>query len=150
MGFLSSKAGERTQAVQRLANEARTQVLLEAPHRIEALANALVALGDRPITLGRELTKQFEDVVTLPANAFTEWLEADAQRKRGEFVLVIHAREEKANATGDTPRILQLLLGEMPLKTAVKLAADITGEARNDVYAMALALKKQSDAPTTD
>jgi hypothetical protein len=38
----------------------------------------------------------------------------------------------------------------MPLKTAVKLAADITGEARNDVYAMALAMKKQSDAPTTD
>ncbi len=150
VGFLPSKAGERTQAIQGLANEARTQVLLEAPHRIEALANALAALGDRPISLGRELTKQFEDVVTLPANAFTEWLQADAQRKRGEFVLVIHARAETSSATGDTPRILQLLLAELPLKTAVKLAADITGQARNDVYAMALTLKKQSDAPTPD
>lgn len=146
VGFLSSKASERAQAVQQLASEARTQVLLEAPHRIEALANALAALGDRPLTIGRELTKQFEDVVTLPAHAFAEWLQADAQRKRGEFVLAIHARTETASSTGDTQRILQLLLSELPLKTAVKLAADITGEARNDVYASALALKKQSDA----
>ena len=150
VGFLSSKASERAQAVQQLASEARTQVLLEAPHRIEALANALAALGDRPLTIGRELTKQFEDVVTLPAHAFTEWLQADAQRQRGEFVLAIHARTETASSTGDTQRILQLLLAELPLKTAVKLAADITGDARNDVYASALALKKQSDAPSQE
>jgi 16S rRNA (cytidine1402-2'-O)-methyltransferase len=65
-------------------------------------------------------------------------------------VLVIHARAASVNAAGDTQRILQLLLAELPLKTAVKLAADITGDARNDVYAMALALKKQSDAPMQD
>ena len=150
VGFLSSKAGERVQAVQQVASEARSQVLLEAPHRIEALANALAVLGERHITIGRELTKQFEDVVTLHANAFATWLQADAQRKRCEFVVVVHARAESASTTGDTQRILQLLLAELPLKTAVKLAADITGEARNDVYARALALKKQADTPTQE
>ncbi len=147
VGFLPTKAGERTQAVQQLLHEPRAQVLLEAPHRIEALATALAVLGDRPITVGRELTKQFEEIATLVANDFAAWLQADAQRRRGEFVLVLHARAEEPTSAGDTERVLQLLLDELPLKTAVKLTADITGEARNGVYARALALKK-NNAPS--
>src|SRR5207248_1926835 len=59
-GFLPAKAGEREAAVQALAQEPRAVVLLEAPHRIEALARALASLGERSLTVGRELTKQFE------------------------------------------------------------------------------------------
>ena len=146
VGFLPNKASERALAVQQLSQEPRTQVVLEAPHRIEALATALTVLGQRPITLGRELTKQFEEIATLPAQELLAWLQDSPQRTRGEFVLVVHAQGIESASTHDTTRILQLLLAELPLKTAVKLAADITGEARNSVYTQALSLKKQSDA----
>jgi 16S rRNA (cytidine1402-2'-O)-methyltransferase len=140
-GFLPSKSAERTRAVQTLAMESRAVVLLEAPHRIEALAQALSVLGVRPITVGRELTKQFEEIATLPAADLAGWLAASAQRLRGEFVLVLHPAPEAA-AADDGARVLQLLLAELPLKTAVKLAAEITGGGRNELYETALKLKK--------
>lgn len=141
-GFLPSKATERQMAVQQLAQESRAVVLLEAPHRIEALAQALAVLGKRPITLGRELTKQFEQIETLPAQDLSAWLAEKPERLRGEFVLVLHDAPVDA-ATGEGLRVLQLLLPELPLKTAVKLAAEISGESKNTLYEQALALKNQ-------
>ncbi len=142
-GFLSSKATERQLAVQQLALESRAVVLLEAPHRIEALAQALAVLGPRRITLGRELTKQFEQIETLPAQDLSAWLAEKPERLRGEFVLVLHDAPVD-DASGEGLRVLQLLLPELPLKTAVKLAAEISGESKNTLYDLALALKKSS------
>ena len=141
-GFLPSKATERQLAVQHLAQESRAVVLLEAPHRIEALAQALAVLGPRRVTLGRELTKQFEQIETLPAHDLSAWLAEKPERLRGEFVLVLHDAPVDAT-TGEGLRVLQLLLPELPLKTAVKLAAEISGESKNTLYEQALALKKQ-------
>jgi 16S rRNA (cytidine1402-2'-O)-methyltransferase len=145
-GFLPAKTTERTQAVQALATEPRTVVLLEAPHRIEALAEALAELGERPLTVAREISKQFEQIVTLPAAQFPGWLAADPQRARGEFVLVLHPAPRVAQETALDPsalRTLDLLLAELPLKTAVKLAAEITGTPRNALYEKALERKNQ-------
>jgi 16S rRNA (cytidine1402-2'-O)-methyltransferase len=139
-GFLSSKSAERAHAVQLLAVEPRAVLLLEAPHRIEALAEALAVLGPRQLTLGRELTKQFEEIASMPAQDFKAWLQHDANRLRGEFALLLHPAAVAAEG-GDAARILGLLLAELPLKTAVKLAADITGQPRNALYEQALALK---------
>lgn len=141
-GFLSSKSTERAHAVQVLAQEPRAVLLLEAPHRIEALAEALAVLGPRPVTVGRELTKQFEEIATVPAEALKTWLQADANRLRGEFALLLHPAAVAAQG-GDAVRILGLLLAELPLKSAVKLAADITGQPRNALYEQALALKNE-------
>lgn len=141
-GFLPIKATERQLAVQHLAQESRAVVLLEAPHRIEALAQALAVLGQRPITLGRELTKQFEQIETLPAQDLSAWLAEKPERLRGEFVLVLHDAPVD-DASGEGLRVLQLLLPELPLKTAVKLAAEISGESKNTLYEQALALKNQ-------
>jgi 16S rRNA (cytidine1402-2'-O)-methyltransferase len=141
-GFLSSKSTERQLAVQQLAQESRAVVLLEAPHRIEALAQALAVLGQRRVTLGRELTKQFEQIETLPAQDLSAWLAEKPERLRGEFVLVLHDAPVD-DATGEGLRVLQLLLPELPLKTAVKLAAEISGESKNTLYEQALNLKKQ-------
>jgi 16S rRNA (cytidine1402-2'-O)-methyltransferase len=140
-GFLSSKAKEREAQVMRLAAEPRAIILLEAPHRIEALASALSALGERALTVGRELTKQFEQIVTLPAMEFAGWLSQDKHRCMGEFALAIHPQAAEQAAAGQGERILKLLLAELPTKTAVKLAADISGEARNSLYEMALRIK---------
>jgi len=144
-GFLPSKAAERAHAVQMLATQPIATVLLEAPHRIEALALALAVLGERLVTVGRELTKQFEEIATLRADALPAWLAADANRLRGEFVLVLHPLQATAEVAQDD-RVLKLLLEHLPLKTAVKLAADISGEPRNALYQRALALK----APASD
>ena len=142
-GFLPSKAGERAQAVAALAQQARAVVLLEAPHRIEALAGALAVLGQRGLTVGRELTKQFEEIAQLEAGNFGAWLAADPNRCRGEFVLVLHPAAVQAD-NGEDQRVLQLLLAELPLKTAVRLAAEITGAPRNALYEAALNLKKSA------
>ena len=139
-GFLSSKAGEREEAIKSLQSEVKAVVIMEAPHRIEALASAMNPLGLRRITVCRELTKQFEEIATVAAEQFVIWLAAGAQRTRGEFVLVLHPAAD-AVPKDDGQRVLQLLLAELPLKTAVKLAAEITGAPRNDLYDAALKLK---------
>jgi len=144
-GFLSTKAAERERAVLALAAEPQAVVLLEAPHRIEALAVALASLGARAVTIGRELTKQFEEIATVSAKDLPAWLLHDTNRLRGEFALVVHPAPTQTETTQDT-RVLKLLLEQLPLKTAVKLAADITGEPRNTLYQIALDLKSASGA----
>jgi 16S rRNA (cytidine1402-2'-O)-methyltransferase len=148
-GFLSSRGAERAQALKALAVNPMAQVLFEAPHRIEALARDLAAACDaRPVTLCRELTKQFENIATVPAHALPGWLAADSNRTRGEFVLVVHALERSAGDQ-DLSRhdpMLRTLMTALPLKQAVAIAAELTGDARNALYARALELKDSADA----
>ena len=145
-GFLPTKAGERDTAVQRLGAEPRAVLLLEAPHRIEAMAKALAVLGPRPVTLGRELTKQFEEIATVAAEALPAWLAAGPQRTRGEFALVLHPVPNVDDSADEGERVLRLLLAELPVKTAVKLAAEITGAPRNALYDAALRLRDQASS----
>ncbi len=147
-GFLPTRAAARAQALQQLLAAAGTQVLFEAPHRIEALAATLAAAAPaRPLTLCRELTKQFETVATMQALALPAWLAADAHRRRGEFVLVLHAATADASTDDGVQRTLDLLLRELPLKQAVALAAELTGAPRNALYARALAMRDGSAVP---
>ncbi len=147
-GFLPSKGAERQRALAQLAAEVRTCVLLEAPHRMTTLAADLAALGERRLTVGRELTKQFEQVHTLACGMLADWLRADPAHARGEFVLLLHPMaaadtdgEPVHGLNAQTLRVLDLLLPELPLKTAVKLCAEITGAPRNALYDAALARK---------
>lgn len=141
-GFLPTKAAERAATLEGLHNQARAVVLLEAPHRMEALAQALAVWGARAVTIGRELTKQFEDIHTLPAAELGAWLAADSNRLRGEFTLVLHPAANAVAAVQDD-RILALLMEHLPLKTAVQLASQISGESKNALYTRALALKEK-------
>ena len=142
VGFLPSKASERDQAVLSLQKEPRTQVLLEAPHRIEALAKSLGTLGARMVTVGRELTKQFEEIATLPAQDLCAWLGANTQRTRGEFALVVHAHAVSSDAPADHDHMLTVLMEELPLKTAVKVAATLSGVGKNTLYERALKIRQ--------
>jgi 16S rRNA (cytidine1402-2'-O)-methyltransferase len=143
-GFLPSKSGERDAAVQALAAEPRSVVLLEAPHRIEALARALAVLGQRRVTVGRELTKQFEEIATVAAAALPDWFAASRDRTRGEFALVLHPKPVvQDDGTAEAERVLRLLLAELPLKSAVRLAAEISGAPRNALYDTALRLREE-------
>jgi 16S rRNA (cytidine1402-2'-O)-methyltransferase len=141
-GFLPAKGAERTSALQALAAEQRAQVLLESPHRISALASDLSVLGLRPVTVGRELTKQFEEVATLAAEQLPTWLAHSPQRLRGEFTLVVHHAPQQTDEMAQARRVLALLLAHVPVKTAVRLTADITGQARNLLYPLALQMQQ--------
>ena len=143
-GFLPTKNAERLSAVQKLADQPRCTVLLEAPHRIVELAQALALLGDRRVTLAREITKQFEDIATMPASELATWLQASPQRVKGEFAIVLHPVAVQQES-GESERVLKLLLAELPTKTAVKLAAEITGASRNTLYDRALELKREAE-----
>ena len=150
IGFLPAKGGERTLALQSLAASLDTQVLFEAPHRIESLLRSLgECCGTRAVTVCRELTKQFESVVTRPATELAGWAAEDANRLRGEFVLVVHAMAPSTSAdeSAQHDSVLRTLLGELPLKQAVSLAATLTGAPRNALYARALELKDAGAAP---
>lgn len=149
-GFLPVKNAERAAVIeQQLAHESRCVLLLEAPHRIGELAQALAVLGPRPVTLARELTKQFEEITTLPADALTAWLNGSPQRSRGEFVVLLHPTAAAAD-DGDSLRVLRLLLQELPLKTAVRMAAEISGASRNALYDTALQWKRDGGPPDTE
>jgi 16S rRNA (cytidine1402-2'-O)-methyltransferase len=143
VGFLPSKSGERDAAVLALASEPRSVVLLEAPHRIEALARALATLGTRQVTVGRELTKQFEEIATVAASALPEWFAASRDRTRGEFALVLHPMPVAADDGVEGERVLRLLLEELPLKSAVRIAAEITGAPRNALYDAGLRIREE-------
>jgi 16S rRNA (cytidine1402-2'-O)-methyltransferase len=147
-GFLPARGGERTKALKALAGSEATQVLFEAPHRIAELAESLGALcGDRPVTVCRELTKQFETVATLAASQLPAWLAADSNRARGEFVLVVHGAPEPSSAAAPEAHdaTLQTLIAALPLKQAVALAVELTGAPRNGLYERALALKRAAE-----
>jgi 16S rRNA (cytidine1402-2'-O)-methyltransferase len=144
VGFVPARGSERARALANVARAASTQVLFEAPHRIESLADALAAAcPERTATLCRELTKQFETIVTMAAAALPAWLAADPNHARGEFVVVLHAlaATEAAATAGAHDTVLVPLLAALPLKQAVALAAEISGAPRNLLYARALALK---------
>ncbi len=150
-GFAPSKAAERRAWLDALlARVGESIVLFEAPHRVAALLAALAEVApSRRLTVARELTKQFEEVVTLAARDAPAWLTADANRGRGEFVLVLHARESAAAEAvdGAAERTLAVLAAELPLRQAVALAAALTGAPRNALYARALALRGANAGP---
>jgi 16S rRNA (cytidine1402-2'-O)-methyltransferase len=143
-GFAPPKGAERSTTLARWCDEPQTLVLFEAPHRIATLLRELAQrCPARRVTLCRELTKQFETVVTLEAAQLPAWLEVDPHRSRGEFVLVLHGLSTEPTQTlapGIEP-LLQALMATLPLKQAVTLVADATGAPRNALYARALALK---------
>jgi 16S rRNA (cytidine1402-2'-O)-methyltransferase len=91
---------------------------------------------------GRELTKLFEQIARMPLSDALEWIKADPNRQRGEFVILVGPAAQAEGIPPDAERVLKLLLAELPLKSAAKLAAEITGVAKNALYEYALTLKK--------
>jgi len=144
-GFLPASGAARRKALDVLKTQTVTLVFYEAPHRIvDSIVDLAAVLGaERRITIARELTKTFETIHSCALQDAEAWLQADANQQRGEFVLLVEAAAIKdANEISEeTVRVLKLLLAELPLKQAVKLATEITGEKKNVLYELALKIK---------
>jgi 16S rRNA (cytidine1402-2'-O)-methyltransferase len=143
-GFLPSRAGARREALERLSREPRTLVFYEAPHRLaETLADLAAAFGaEREAGIAREITKRFEHVYRGSLASLAQQCAQDPNMTRGELVLVVagaSAPDADAEALA-AERTLEVLLQELPVSQAARIAAQITGRSRKELYERALAL----------
>lgn len=147
-GFLPTTTTARRAALEVFKTSMQhTVVFYESTHRLQAcLDDMLAVFGETcDMVLAKELTKTFETFVTGTVPEVQAWLMEDAARKKGEFVVILPPRvlEQEAGAY-DT--CLKVLLAELPVKQAVKLAVKLTGANRNTLYPRALALQKSGEA----
>ena len=142
-GFLPARGAERRVRLAQLAAGPWAIALFEAPHRLaQTLGDLHAALGERDVVVARELTKKFETIARVPLAGARAWAESDDDRRRGELVLVVEARPVEAASALDPRKVLATLLAELPVKQAVALAVKLTGGKRNELYALALEMKK--------
>ncbi len=145
VGFLPASGSQRRKALESLKAQNTTLVFYEAPHRVvESVKDMASTLGaERRLTIARELTKTFETFHRCSLGNAAAWLESDPNQQRGEFVLLIESlpEVESAEVSEDAERVLKLLMAELPLKQAVKLATEITGAKKNALYEHGLKIK---------
>ena len=144
VGFLPAKARQRETALQQLLTVSATLVLYEAPHRIVDCVVALAAVfqPERQVVFARELTKLFEEIHRCPLSEALAWVQADAHREKGEFVVLLEGAAEGGDAEeANAERILNILLAECSVKQAANLTAQITGRKKNALYDRALQIK---------
>jgi 16S rRNA (cytidine1402-2'-O)-methyltransferase len=142
IGFLPSKGAARVAVLRGALGGDASAVLFEAPHRIEALAKELLeVLPEGRVTVCRELTKQFEEIATIDIGTMPAWLQTNAHRQRGEFVLVVHAVTKGAAELTLPPAmdaVLRELVRHIPVKQAAGLVADAAGWPKKALYELAL------------
>ena len=140
-GFLSANKKERRTRLQELAEEQRTMVFHEAPHKLRAtLADMLDILGDRPIALCRELTKLHEETRRTTLQQAVEHYRDN--EPRGEFVLVLGGAEKvegpAVTLEQGVAMVLQLREEGQRMKDAVRQVSADTGLNKNELYDAAL------------
>ena len=146
-GFLPQKKSARVDVLSARADEVATLVYYEAPRRLtNTLEDMAQVFGDdRVVVIARELTKLHEQIVSGTIARIIEQVAADDNLQRGECVLLVKGCEpEKAEElSSDVCNIMRILMAELPIKQAAKLASEITGERKNSLYSWAL--ENQSD-----
>ena len=141
-GFLPHKSSGRKQQLKGLIGESRTLIFYESPHRILASLKDMrdVFGGERVVAVARELTKTYETIHVDQLTPLIEWMEADSNQQRGEFVVLVHGVETKGEVLLDAKalEVLDILLAELPASQAASLAAKITGLKKKVLYQAAL------------
>ena len=136
-GFLPNKQEARLKKLAKLADESRTLIFYEAPHRILACLEDMAHVfgADRKAVLARELTKNFESIHGDSLENLLHWIKADANQQKGEFVVLLEGKEKiQSDIDPEVLRVLDILSEELPLKQASSLAAKITGAKKNALY----------------
>lgn len=151
-GFLPAKQQARKTALEKLSADTSTLIFYEAPHRLADTVRdmAMVFGGEREICLARELTKHYETLWLTTLAELERAVDEKRVEERGEIVLVVAGAAEKIMNAGESERVLQILLTELPVKQASALAAQITGTAKRELYRRALALKDNNEKDETD
>jgi len=147
LGFLPRRRKERRRFLQAIAKEKRTLVAFEAPHRlVTSLEDIEELLGDREMSLARELTKLHEEVI----RGSVSYMRAHFKevRPRGEFTLVIAGAKEEAWEEERVREALRELRDEgVSGREATKEVAELSGHPRSEVYKIWLDLAKEGKLP---
>ncbi len=152
-GFLPAKSGRRNR-IAALKDFPSTVIFYEAPHRIlELLEECTQILGaDRQACIAKEITKKFETIYAGSLQVILERVKEGVIPLKGEFVLLIAPDEGKTETVeeiAEQMRVMQILLAELPVKQAVKLAVQLTGHPKNALYELALQIQGKS-TPTNE
>ncbi|HEY9201948.1 MAG TPA: 16S rRNA (cytidine(1402)-2'-O)-methyltransferase [Gammaproteobacteria bacterium] len=142
-GFPPHKQGARQRFYEGLHQQTSTLIFYESSHRVlDSVTDMRDVFGaERAIVLAREISKTFETIHSTTLGALPEWIAADANQQKGEFVLVVQGAIEQADALAvELEHVLGVLLEELPVKQAAQMAARITGLKKNQVYQRALQL----------
>ena len=139
-GYLPAKSEARKKCLLELMSESRTLIFYEAPHRILETMQAMqdVFGSERRVTIGRELTKQFEQIVRDSVSEINAKLENGEIKIKGEFVVILEGAQEVSVADTEALRINQILSEKLSPKDAAGLTAKITGKKKNEVYKLTL------------
>lgn len=146
-GFLPPRPAARRARLEVLKAQPYSLVFYEAPHRIVEFVEDLLKVfgGERHVVLARELTKRFESIHRCLLGDAPAWLAGDSDRQRGEFVVIVSGSSQvETEDEAEARRVLEVLLEELPVKQAAALAAQIVGRRKNELYDLALTLKKSS------
>ena len=144
-GFVPAKTLARKEFLTNLKFETRTQVFFESPHRINETLRAMAEImgPGRQLSLCRELTKTFEQVVLASVGELSKRIGSGDIPSKGEFVLVLRGSDESLAVNAD--HLLQTLLAELSASKAASVAAKVTDLSKSDLYNRALVLKKGAD-----
>lgn len=142
-GFLPAKQQARLSRMQTLSQSAHTVIIYESTHRIIACVDDLTATygTEYQFVLAKELTKTFEHIMQGTGQEIKSWLLAESARSKGEFVLILPALPTHDMQKEDE-KLLRILMSELPLKQAVKLATKLSTTHKNELYKMALNLSQ--------
>lgn len=144
-GFLPAKSKARIDLLTQLKQEPRTVVFYESTHRIlDSLQDMLNVYGpEKIVVLAKELTKSWETIIHSPLKDLIEWLKADDNRKKGEFVLIVEGYDKvnEQEIDPDAIKLLNRLQQEIPLKKAAGIVAEIYGLKKNQLYQLGLEQK---------
>jgi len=143
-GFLPSKQVARLKFLQTKINLEETIIFYESPKRIlSSLEDMLEVFGvNREVCLAKELTKSFETILTDKLTNLIEYLKADPNHQRGEFVILVSSPDtiDLIESERQLDKILPILCSEMGASKAAKLAAKITGIDKKHCYKRAASL----------
>ncbi|WP_276830878.1 16S rRNA (cytidine(1402)-2'-O)-methyltransferase [Frischella perrara] len=144
-GFLPAKSKARIDLLTQLKQEPRTVVFYESTHRIlDSLQDMLNVYGpEKIVVLAKELTKSWETIIHSPLKDLIEWLKADDNRRKGEFVLIVEGYDKvnEQEIDPDAIKLLNRLQQEIPLKKAAGIVAEIYGLKKNQLYQLGLEQK---------
>ena len=144
-GFLPAKSKARIDLLTQLKQEPRTVVFYESTHRIlDSLQDMLDVYGpEKIVVLAKELTKSWETIIHSPLKDLIEWLKADDNRRKGEFVLIVEGYDKvnEQEIDPDAIKLLNRLQQEIPLKKAAGIVAEIYGLKKNQLYQLGLEQK---------
>ena len=145
-GFVPTKKNAREEWLQYWLAHATTVVMYEAPHRLKDCFKALIELSaaepTRQIMVGRELTKRFEEIQRMPITELLNWLAADKQREKGEFVLVIEPPSKIKVSQDFIPLLKELLEHGISVRDSAKILHKTLKVSRDEAYQAALDLKE--------